>query len=156
MSTKPQIFLSHASANAFEAELLQAALEMLLQDLGVSVWAYRRDQAGNQRNVGESLKDKVRESAALIILLSPETLSSGGTQWMELAYADAYEVPTFILLHRLTFESLLRQETGVPPLVLSSHCTLAIEWKKIGPQLNECCERHMSTDAQMTSEGIKS
>lgn len=150
MPSRPQIFVSHASDNAFEVDLLQMAIETLLRDLHVRVWAYRRDQAGDERNVGESLKDRIRESAAAIMLISPETLRSGATQWMELAYADAFNVPTFILLHRLTFAGLRRQ-SGVPPLVLASHCTPAVEWRTLEQELRACCQRRSSTDAEAPS-----
>jgi hypothetical protein len=151
MPVRPQIFLSHASENAFEANLLQMAIETLLRDLGVSVWTYQRDQAGDERNVGASLKERVRESVAAIMLISPETLRSGATQWMELAYADAFDVPTFVLLHHMTFESLTRRKKGVPPLVLAGHCTPAVEWRKLEQALRACCQRASSTDARPTS-----
>jgi len=63
-------------------------------------------------------------------LFSPDTLESGASQWMELAYADAFEVKTFILLHHLKFLDLKEKATGVPPLLLSSQCNSAMEWKK--------------------------
>ena len=141
MPVRPQIFLSHASENGFEADLLQTVIETLLHDLDVKVWAYQRDQAGDERKVGESLKERIRESAAAILLISPETLRSGTTQWMELAYADAFDVPTFILLHRMTFESLRRRKSGVPPLLLAGHCTPAVEWRKLEQELRTCCQK---------------
>ena len=54
-----QIFLSYASDDAFEAGLLQSALELLLKDLGATVWAYGRDQVGDQRTIGGSLRDRI-------------------------------------------------------------------------------------------------
>jgi hypothetical protein len=115
--------------------LLKDAIESLLRDEGVRVWAFGRDQAGDQRSVGTSLKERVRECAAVIILLSRFTLQSGATQWMELAYADAFGIPAFILLHHLTFEDLKRAEPGAPPLVLEGQCTLAVDfgvrWKMV-------------------------
>jgi hypothetical protein len=50
---------------------------------------------------------------------------------MELAYADAFEVTTFVLLHRLEFLDLKKKARGVPPLLLSSQCNSAIEWKLV-------------------------
>jgi hypothetical protein len=50
---------------------------------------------------------------------------------MELAYADAFDVKTFILLHHLNFFDLRQRATGVPPLLLSSQCNSAIEWKNV-------------------------
>jgi hypothetical protein len=50
---------------------------------------------------------------------------------MELAYADAFDVKTFILLHHLTFDELKQRATGVPPLLLSSQCNSAMEWKTV-------------------------
>jgi hypothetical protein len=119
----PQFFLSYAGEDSFEAMLLKDAIESLLCDAGVRVWVFGRDQARDQRSVGTSLKERVRESAAVIILLSRSTLESGATQWMELAYADVFGVPAFILLHPLVFEELKRAEPGAPPLVLEGQCT---------------------------------
>ena len=112
----------------------------MMQDLNVEVWSYRRDQSGAERRISEALKERVRTSVATIMLLSPETLRSGATQWMELAYADAFNIPTFILLHRMTFESLRQTQSGVPPLVLASHCTPATEWQRLVPQWRTCCQ----------------
>ena len=89
--------------------------------------AFGRDQARDQRSIGISLKERVRESAAVIILLSKFTLESGSTQWMDLAYADAFGIPAFILLHHLTFDELRRADRGAPPVVLEGQCTIALE-----------------------------
>jgi hypothetical protein len=148
MSSKPQIFLSHAGENSFEARLLQIALETRLGDLGVRVWTYQRDQAGDQREVAKSLKEQVRGSSAAIMLLSPETLKSGLTQWMELAYADAFGVPTFVLLHNISFESLRRSKHDVPPLIVTGHCTAAIEWEKLEEDLRRCCDREIQKNVE--------
>jgi hypothetical protein len=129
-----QIFLSHADEDAFEAELLQAQLERSLSDLGVRVWSYKRDQAGDERNIGTSIRDQVRESKAVIMLVSQYTIESGATQWMELAYADAFGIPTFILMHHLTFEDLKRS-SGVPPLVLQGQSTPAVNWRSVEAEL---------------------
>lgn len=141
-----QVFLSHSEADRFEAELFQASLEIVFDDLGVEVWAYKRDQARDETNIGASLRNAIRASSALIFLLSPAT---GATQWMELAYADAYSVPTFILLHRTTFAQLRSAERGMPPLVGSSQCTPAVEWKTILEDLRGCC----SARGRVTSSG---
>jgi hypothetical protein len=127
----PQVFLSHAGEDEFEASLLQYAIEQMLADIAVTVWTYGRDQRRDERNIGKSLKDQVRASEAVVFLVSPSTLEAGATQWMELAYADAYNVPTFIVLHHLTFEQLRSRERGVPPLLLESQCNSAREWKSI-------------------------
>jgi hypothetical protein len=125
------VFLSHAGDDAFEASLLQYAIEHMLADIDVAVWTYERDQQLDERSIGKSLKDRVRESGAVVFLVSPSTLSAGAAQWMELAYADAYNVPTFIILHHLTFDQLKGRERGVPPLLLESQCNAATEWKNI-------------------------
>src|SRR5437764_3322371 len=103
-----QIFLSHADEDAFEAELLQLQLENSLSDLDVRVWSYKRDQAGDERNIGSSIRERVRESAAVIMLVSQYTIGSGAAQWMELAYADAFSIPTFVMMHHMTFADLKR------------------------------------------------
>ena len=137
----PQIFLSYAGEDAFEAILLKDAIEALLKDVGVRVWAFGRDQAKDQRSIGTSLKEQVRGSVAVIILLSRFTLESGATQWMELAYADAFGIPAFILLHHLTFDELKRSERGAPPLVLEGQCTIALEWRSLENGLRVCCAK---------------
>jgi TIR domain len=124
-----QVFISYSGRDAFEAGLLQYALETMLVDEEVVVWTFQRDQARSEKEIARSLRDRVRESAAVIFLVSPDTLDSGATQWMELAYADAFAVTTFILLHHLDFRDLKRRETGVPPLLLSSQCNSASEWR---------------------------
>lgn len=126
-----QVFLSYAGEDAFEAGLLQFAVETLLADLGVTVWGYQRDQCKDQRGIANSLKARARESVAGLFLVSPSTLDSGATQWMELAYLDAFNVPTFVLLHRLSFQELKSKEKGIPPLLLESQCNLATDWKSL-------------------------
>jgi hypothetical protein len=113
--TGPQVFLSYAGEDRFQASLLQFAIEQMLVNLHATVWTYERDQARNERDVGKSLKkERVRESMATIF----SALNSGAAQWMEFAYAHAFDVPTFIILHRLTFSELRSRERGVPPLLL--------------------------------------
>jgi|SRR3990167_3853458 len=130
-SRNRQLFLSYAGEDAFEASLLQYALEHMLADLGARVWTYQRDQSKDQRNIGKSLKDRVRESSATIFLVSPSTLNSGAAQWMELAYSDAFDVPTFVLLHHLTFSEVKGRDKGVPPLLLEGQCNASAEWKSV-------------------------
>jgi hypothetical protein len=133
-----RILLSHANEDAFEASLLQSCLESLLNDLGVSVWSYKRDQSGDEKNVGEGLRERIHESVAVIMLISQYTLESGATQWMELAYADAFDIPTFVLLHHVTFEDLKRW-SGAPPLLLQRQCTLAVNWLALESDLRRSC-----------------
>ncbi len=64
-------------------------------------------------------------------------LKSGATQWMEIAYAYAFGIPTFILLHHLTFEELKRADRGVPPLILEGQCTPAGEWRSLENDLRK-------------------
>jgi hypothetical protein len=130
-----RIFLSYSAQDQFEAVLLQEWLETRFRSGEVTVWAFERDQRRDQSNVSRSLKETVRGSAAVIFLLSPFTMEAGAAQWMELAYADAFEIPTFILLHHVTYDELMRTERGVPPLVRQSQCTPAIEWRSIEPDL---------------------
>jgi hypothetical protein len=56
---------------------------------------------------------------------------------MELAYADAFAVTTFVLLHHLDFRDLRERETGIPPLLLSSQCNPALEWKIVVEDIKE-------------------
>ena len=131
----PQVFISYSGHDSFEASLLQYALETLLDGEGVVAWTFQRDQARSEKEIAQSLKDRVRESAATIFLVSPTTLDGGATQWMELAYSDAFDVPTFVLLHHLDFQELKRRESGVPPLLLSSQCNSALDWKDIAEDI---------------------
>jgi hypothetical protein len=126
-----QVFISYSGRDEFEASLLQYALESMLAAEGVDAWTFRRDQARSEKEIARSLKDRVRESSASIFLVSPDTLDSGATQWMELAYADAFNVTTFVLLHHLEFGDLRQRATGVPPLLLSSQCNPASDWKVV-------------------------
>ena len=136
-SSGNQIFLSYSGEDSFEASLLQFAMETLLEETGVSVWSYERDQNKDEKQISKSLKEKIKESKATIFLASPTTMNSGATQWMELAYSDAFDVPTYILLHRMTYQDLKKREKGVPPLVLSSQCNSAMEWKNIGLEIGK-------------------
>jgi hypothetical protein len=128
---KRQIFISYSGHDEFEASLLQYALETLLSNEKAVAWTYQRDQEYNEKKIAETLKKQVRESIATIFLVSPATLDSGASQWMELAYSDAFEVPTFVLLHHLDYQELKGSERGVPPLLLSSQCNSALKWKNI-------------------------
>lgn len=71
----------------------------------------------------------------MVLLLSPATLAAPGDQWTELAYADAFDVDRFILLHRVTRADVLQQERGIPALILSANCVLARDWRGILPEL---------------------
>lgn len=127
----PQIFISYSGHDAFEASLLQYALETLLNEDGVVAWTFQRNQARSEKEIAQSLKMRVHKSVATVFLVSPATLDGGATQWMELAYCDAFDVPTFVLLHHLDYQELKRTERGVPPLLLSSQCNSALDWKSI-------------------------
>jgi hypothetical protein len=133
------IFLSYSSDNAVEADLLQFAYETLLADVDARVWTYERDQAKDEKAIAERLKTDVRMSRAVVFLVTPSTLSKGAVQWMELAYADAFDVPTFVLLHQLSFQDLRAQESGVPPLLLAAQCNSAKSWREIARDLKEHC-----------------
>lgn len=126
-----EIFLSYSGKDSFEAGLLQFALERLLEDLGVVVWTYERDQDKGERRIAQSLKTRVQGASASIFLASPTTFASGAAQWMELAYADAFGVPIYVLLHRLSFAELKAKEEGVPPLLLEGQCNPASQWKEV-------------------------
>lgn len=138
---KHQVFISYAGRDAFEASLLQYALESMLSELGVQAWTFQRDQALAEKQIARSLKNQVRKSIALIFLVSPETLDSGATQWMELAYADAFGVTTFVLLHHLNFGDLGKSAKGVPPLLLSSQCNAASEWRVVVRDIKKIVQR---------------
>lgn len=124
------IFISYSGHDEFEASLLKFAIEKSLGK-GVTAWTFRTDQAPDQKGIAESIKNHVRNSAATIFLASPSTLESGATHWMELAYADAYNIPTYVLMHHLDYHRLRDAEKGVPPLILQSQCNAAVEWRRI-------------------------
>jgi len=125
------VFLSYSGHDAFEASLLQYAVETMLAAEFLRVWTYQRDQARSERDVASALKARLRDSLAMLFLVSPSTLDGGAAQWMELAYADAFNVRTFILLHHLSFQELKAREAGVPPLLLASQCNQAMQWKEV-------------------------
>ena len=125
------VFISYAGEDEFEAELLKFAVETLMADIGVSAWIFRQDQDRAERDIAESLKERVRLSSAMIFLVSPTTLARGATQWMELAYAHAFDVPTFVLLHHLQYEDLRAPGSGAPPLLLEGQCNAATDWRKV-------------------------
>jgi TIR domain len=126
-----QVFISYSGRDEFEASLLQFALEQMLEEQRVQAWTFQRDQTRSEKEIALSLKQRVRESVASIFLVSPDTLNTGATQWMELAYADAFDVKTFILLHHLDYGDLKQRASGVPPLLLSSQCNSAMQWKDV-------------------------
>ena len=136
-----QVFISYAGHDAFEASLLQHAFESLLKAYRVTAWTYQRDQALSERNVAAALKRKVKQSFATVFLVSPTTLNGGAAQWIELGYADAFDIKTFVLLHHIDYQSLKSAERGVPPLLLASHCTTATEWKRIVAELKNLLAR---------------
>lgn len=126
-----QVFISHSGHDAFEAGLLQYAIETMLAAERVKAWTYQRDQQRSEKDIAAALKESVRKSAATVFLVSPSTLGDGAAQWMELAYADAFDVKTFVLLHHLEYGELKARNRGIPPLLLSSQCNQAIQWKLI-------------------------
>jgi len=128
---KSQVFISYSGHDEFEASLLQYAIETSLKDKCVKAWTFQRDQNLSEKEIASSLKQKVKESLATIFLVSPTTLNSGATQWMELAYADAFDIDTYVLLHHLEYKELKNRETGVPPLLLSSQCNPAMKWGNV-------------------------
>jgi hypothetical protein len=134
---KPHIFISYSGKDAFEASLLQYAIEKILEDQEATAWTFQRDQRGSENNVAGAIKSRIEKSDAVIFLVSPDTLLTGATQWMELAYADAFDVPTFVLLLRLTFDDLRQHQCGVPPLLLSSQCNSATDWRSVFENIRE-------------------
>jgi hypothetical protein len=134
---RQQIFISYSSHDEFEASLLQFALENLLIPKGVSAWSYQWDQKTSEKEVAKSLEKQIKQSLATVFIVSPVTLESGATQWMELAYSDAYNIETFVLLHHLTYQELKSKERGVPPLLLSSQCNPAVNWRKVADEIGK-------------------
>jgi hypothetical protein len=131
MRDRRQVFISYSGDDTFEANLLKYAIETKLADKKVNAWIFERDQNHSEKDVAKSLKEKIRKSIATIFLVSPTTIDSGATQWMELAYSDAFNVKTFVLLHHLNYQELKSKERGVPPLLLAGQCNSANEWQKI-------------------------
>ena len=131
------IFLSYSSEDRVEAQLIQFAFETLLADFNAKVWTYERDQAKSERVVADALKQRIKESNAMCFFVSDSTINGGAAQWMELAYADAFDIPTFVILHRITFENLKAPSANVPPLLLASHCNLAEKWREVAVELRE-------------------
>ncbi|MBI4380325.1 MAG: toll/interleukin-1 receptor domain-containing protein [candidate division NC10 bacterium] len=136
------IFLSYSSDHSFVADLLQFAYEAMLKDIDAKVWTYERDQARDEKAVAQNLKEKVKESKAVVFLVTPSTLDKGAAQWMELAYADAFEVPTFVLLHQLTYANLKSKQGRVPPLLLAAQCNSSNQWRKVAEDLRNLCQQH--------------
>ena len=141
----PQIFISYSGHDSFEASLLQYAIESMLSSEKVSAWTYQRDQARSESDVAAALKETIRGSAATVFLVSPATIDGGAAQWMELAYADAFGVTTFVLLHHLEFKELRARERGVPPLLLASQCNSAQQWKAIVGDLRALVQTRSNT-----------
>jgi hypothetical protein len=139
ISQTPLVFLSYSSEDSFEANLLQTCIEIQLADCRVTVWTFERDQAKDEGAIADSLREKIRNASAMIIVVSQFTLRGGASQWMELAYADAFGVPIFVLLHHLSFKDLKRARRGVPPILLQRECTPAVSWLQMTPALRSCC-----------------
>ena len=138
MTMQSQVFISYSGHDAFEASLLQYALEILLKDQGVVAWTFERDQSRSEKDIAQSLKKRVQQSLATVFLVSPKTLDGGGAaQWMELAYADAFEVPTFVLLHHLDYQELKSRQGGVPPLFLAGQCNETRDWRRIPEEIRQ-------------------
>ena len=76
---KRQVFISYSGRDAFEASLLQYAIESMLGSEGVTAWTFQRDQALSEKEIARSLKNRVSESFVSIFLVSPDTLESGTT-----------------------------------------------------------------------------
>lgn len=126
-----QIFLSYSGEDCCEATLLQFAIETLLADVGARVWTFQRDQGGDTRSIASSLKEQIRQSRVMVFLASPSTIKGGAAQWMELAYADAADIPTFVLLHRIPYAKLKMKERGVPPFLTEGQCSPSPDWRRI-------------------------
>ncbi|HKO34974.1 MAG TPA: TIR domain-containing protein [Pyrinomonadaceae bacterium] len=141
---KKQVFISYSGRDDFQGSLLQYAVERMLQEEHVVAWTFQRDQSRSEKEIAQSLKERVKESVASIFLVSPDTLDSGATQWMELAYAYAFDVKSFVLLHRLTFPDLKQRTTGVPPLLLSSQCNSAMDWKNVIEDIRSLIKEQLS------------
>jgi len=103
----------------------------VLRDQRVKGWTFQRDQGSDEREIATRLRAQVEHSVATIFLISPATLDGGATQWMELAYADAFRVPTFVMLHHISFADLETATKNVPPLVLSGQCSPSTEWRRV-------------------------
>ena len=67
----------------------------------------------------------------MLFLVSQATLDRGANQWTELAYADAFDVPIFILLHHMTLAGLRAQAERASQLLLESQCNPSIEWRRV-------------------------
>jgi len=129
--TSRKIFLSHSRDDSCEASLLQFAMETLLKPFTVTVWSYQRDQSPTTRSVASTLKDQVKGSVATVFLASPSTIKGGASQWMELAYADAFSIPTYVLLHRINYRNIKIKERNVAPFLTEGQCSPSTEWRTI-------------------------
>lgn len=128
---KTQVFISYSGHDAFEASLLQFAIENILSHERVSAWTFQRDQQRSEKEIAAALKKSVKESVATVFIVSPSTLDGGAAQWVELGYCDAFDVKTFVLLHHLDYNELKSYQRGVPPLLLASQCNAAQQWKAV-------------------------
>ena len=146
-SDRQQVFISYSGHNAFEASLLQFAFETLLSKERVIAWTFQRDQGHSEKDIARSLKERIRESVATILLVSPVTIDRGATQWMELAYCDAFDVPVHVLLHHLTYKELVSGEKSVPPLLSAGQCNSALDWKAVLEKLRDSMTDRLSGGA---------
>lgn len=129
----PQLFLSYARPDEFEAQLFQRVLEAELP--GTKVWAFQRDQQLSTRDLSRFIQRAIQDSLGVIFLISQFTLKDGGNQWYELGIADAFEKRTFFLLHHVTLHDVKQVERGIPPLLFNADCILATEWIRLIPDL---------------------
>jgi hypothetical protein len=153
MATQRQIFLSYAGDDAFEASLLQYAIEHLLAEQNVTVWTFQRDQSKSERQIAKSLKARVEGSQAMIFLVSPSTLDSGAAQWMELAYSDAFCVPISVILHRLSYAQVKARKKGVQPFLLESQCNPSSDWRSVVEAMGRELDKAPSTRPSKRSPG---
>src|SRR5689334_15152502 len=114
MGPTPQVFLSHAAEDSFEAGLLQRVLEI---EMPVKVWAYGRDQERGNGTVAANMRKAIDDARAAIFLVSPSTLDSGLTQCYELGCFDTTGIPCFVLLHHMTYHEMLASGRTPPPLI---------------------------------------
>ena len=141
-----EIFLSPIQEKIGSRQAAQFAIE-ILKDLEVCVWTYERDQEKSQTaNRKESQGARAWITAAVIFLASPSTLAPVA-QWMELAYADAFDVPIFVLLHQMTFKTLKAMEEGVA-FAPRGAVSLAAEWQTVVAAIRDRLDSQMKSGAR--------
>lgn len=99
----------------------------MLADLDIKVWSYLRDQSTGERRVSGRILEQVRQSSAMIYLVSPATLEGGANQTIELGYAEAFDKRIEVILHRLDYDDLTAAGSKVPLSVLAGSCTPATQ-----------------------------